>query len=188
MAGAGGGVAGIIAGQPLDVVRVRLQQKSPHKGSLSSMWRQIVRKEGMRSLFKGAAYPVTTIAMQVRAVATATLLLTDLESLHPSHVAQGHLVNGFKLLMLDLWHMQHAIVITIFEHLIHKLQHVVQLRACNMPMQNAVVFYSYGTACQWLASRDASRSNAKAPLKLWQVYVAGSFRLCPPIGPTPASS
>ena len=75
-AGAGGGVAGIIAGQPLDVVRVRLQQKSPHKGSLSSMWRQIVRKEGMRSLFKGAAYPVTTIAMQVWAIATATLLLT----------------------------------------------------------------------------------------------------------------
>lgn len=66
MAGATGGVAGIIAGQPLDVVRVRLQQKSPRTGSVSSMWRHIVRMEGMRSLFKGAAYPVTTIAMQVQ--------------------------------------------------------------------------------------------------------------------------
>lgn len=66
VAGACGGVAGIIAGQPLDVVRVRLQQKSPQTGSLSSMWRHIVQMEGVRSLFKGAAYPVTTIAMQVR--------------------------------------------------------------------------------------------------------------------------
>ena len=90
--------------------------------------------------------------------------------------------------MLELRHMQRATLITRFEHLAFKLQHVVQLRACIMPLQNAVVFYSYGTACQWLASRDASRTNAKAPLKLWQVYVAGSFWLCPPIGPTPASS
>ena len=66
LTGAGGGVAGIIAGQPLDVVRVRLQQKSPHTGSLASMWKHIVKMEGGRSLFKGAAYPVTTIAMQVR--------------------------------------------------------------------------------------------------------------------------
>lgn len=64
--GAAGGVAGIIAGQPLDVVRVRLQQKSSHTKSLASMWQLIVKQEGMRSLFKGAAYPITTIAMQVR--------------------------------------------------------------------------------------------------------------------------
>ena len=29
------------------------------------MWQLIVKQEGMRSLFKGAAYPITTIAMQV---------------------------------------------------------------------------------------------------------------------------
>lgn len=63
--GAAGGVAGIIAGQPLDVVRVRLQQKAPNAKGLASMWQLIVKQEGMRSLFKGAAYPITTIAMQV---------------------------------------------------------------------------------------------------------------------------
>lgn len=63
--GAAGGVAGIIAGQPLDVVRVRLQQKAPNAKGVASMWQHIVRQEGMRSLFKGAAYPITTIAMQV---------------------------------------------------------------------------------------------------------------------------
>ena len=40
-------------------------------------------------------------------------------------------------------------------------------------MQNAVVFYSYGVGCRWLASKDSSRTNAKEPLKLWQVYAAG---------------
>ena len=64
--GAAGGVAGIIAGQPLDVVRVRLQQKAPNTKSVAIMWQHIVRQEGIRSLFKGAAYPITTIAMQVK--------------------------------------------------------------------------------------------------------------------------
>ncbi|KAL3147862.1 hypothetical protein ABBQ32_002583 [Trebouxia sp. C0010 RCD-2024] len=104
LAGAAGGVAGIIAGQPLDVVRVRLQQKAPNAKGLASMWQLIVKQEGMRSLFKGAAYPITTIAMQ-----------------------------------------------------------------------NAVVFYSYGVGCRWLASKDASRTSTKEPLKLWQVYAAGTF-------------
>ena len=75
-AGAAGGVAGIIAGQPLDVVRVRLQQKSSCTKSLAGMWQLIVRQEGMRSLFKGAGYPITTIAMQVSALhALPSLLL-----------------------------------------------------------------------------------------------------------------
>ncbi|DBA73969.1 hypothetical protein WJX77_007513 [Trebouxia sp. C0004] len=104
LAGAAGGVAGIIAGQPLDVVRVRLQQKSSCTKSLASMWQLIVRQEGMRSLFKGAGYPITTIAMQ-----------------------------------------------------------------------NAVVFYSYGVGCRWLASRDSKNTTSKEPLKLWQVYAAGTF-------------
>ena len=49
----------------MDVVRVRLQQKSSCTRSLASMWQNIVRQEGVRSLFKGAGYPITTIAMQV---------------------------------------------------------------------------------------------------------------------------
>ncbi len=40
-------------------------------------------------------------------------------------------------------------------------------------MQNAVVFYSYGVGCRWLASKDSSRTSVKEPLKLWQVYIAG---------------
>lgn len=44
-----------------------------------------------------------------------------------------------------------------------------------MWLQNAVVFYSYGTACEWLARRDTTRTNPKAPLSLWQVYIAGAL-------------
>ena len=40
-------------------------------------------------------------------------------------------------------------------------------------VQNAVVFYSYGVGCRWLASKDSTRTTSKEPLKLWQVYAAG---------------
>lgn len=39
------------------------------------MWQHIVRQEGMRSLFKGAAYPITTIALQVNGAAMYLLCL-----------------------------------------------------------------------------------------------------------------
>ena len=64
--GAGAGAVGVLAGQPLDVVRVRLQQ--PHAampGALASL-RAIVRAEGPGALFKGSFYPLTTIALQAR--------------------------------------------------------------------------------------------------------------------------
>eukprot|EP00891_Asterochloris_glomerata_P004551 jgi/Astpho2/4551/Aster-00134 len=53
-----------LAGQPLDVVRIRLQQKTATTRSMTQVWKTLVQKEGARSLFKGAMYPVTTIAMQ----------------------------------------------------------------------------------------------------------------------------
>lgn len=64
--GAGAGAVGVLAGQPLDVVRVRLQQ--PHSampGALASL-RAIVRAEGPGALFKGSFFPLTTIALQAR--------------------------------------------------------------------------------------------------------------------------
>ena len=63
--GAGAGAAGVLTGQPLDVVRVRLQQ--PHcqmPGALASL-AAIVRAEGVGALFRGSFYPLTTIALQV---------------------------------------------------------------------------------------------------------------------------
>ncbi|KAL0056290.1 hypothetical protein WJX82_009573 [Trebouxia sp. C0006] len=45
----------------------------------------------------------------------------------------------------------------------------------TIAMQNAVVFYSYGVGCRWLASKDSTRTTSKEPLKLWQVYAAGTF-------------
>ncbi|KAK9834891.1 hypothetical protein WJX81_006826 [Elliptochloris bilobata] len=64
LAGAGAGAVGVLAGQPLDVVRVRLQQ--PHSrmpGALASL-QSLVRAEGPGALFKGSFYPLTTIALQ----------------------------------------------------------------------------------------------------------------------------
>lgn len=146
--GAAGGVAGIIAGQPLDVVRVRLQQKAPNAKGLASMWQLIVKQEGMRSLFKGAAYPITTIAMQVM-----------LALLCASNSSRKILPSTCTTLVLC---------------------RPETCKQCCLLMQNAVVFYSYGVGCRWLASKDASRTSTKEPLKLWQVYAAGEVGMLIP--------
>ena len=156
-AGAAGGVAGIIAGQPLDVVRVRLQQKSSHTKSLASMWQLIVRQEGMRSLFKGAAYPITTIAMQV-----GTLL--TLSSNHFMHCIR----KVASVASSCTYHGYHAPSLSC---------NICQM-LCMLFLQNAVVFYSYGVGCRWLASKDSTRAGTKEPLKLWQVYAAGMRAAC----------
>eukprot|EP00884_Botryococcus_braunii_P002858 jgi/Botrbrau1/12573/Bobra.0169s0107.1 len=65
LAGAGAGMAGVLAGQPLDTVRVRLQQRNCLFGG--NFWRvaqSLTRREGIGALFKGAAYPLTTTALQ----------------------------------------------------------------------------------------------------------------------------
>lgn len=67
-AGAGAGMAGVLAGQPLDTVRVRLQQRNCLYGG--SAWRvaqSLMKREGIGALFKGSAYPLTTTALQVMA-------------------------------------------------------------------------------------------------------------------------
>lgn len=72
-AGAGAGAVGVLAGQPLDVVRVRLQQpRSGQLGALASL-RAVVAAEGAGALFRGSFYPLTTIALQARAPASAGL-------------------------------------------------------------------------------------------------------------------
>ncbi|KAK9810338.1 hypothetical protein WJX72_009024 [[Myrmecia] bisecta] len=63
-AGGLGGVAGILTGQPLDTIRIRIQQRNSQPGTIWSYCRATVQREGLTSLFKGAAYPVTTIAVQ----------------------------------------------------------------------------------------------------------------------------
>ena len=65
-AGAAGGAAGVIAGSPLDVVRVRLQQarRTPRGAALRSGFAAIVRREGVAGLFRGASYPLATGVLQ----------------------------------------------------------------------------------------------------------------------------
>lgn len=63
IAGTTGGVSGIIVGQPLDTIKVRLQTQSihnttdsPYKGILDCALRSI-RRDGFRSLFRGISAP-----------------------------------------------------------------------------------------------------------------------------------
>lgn len=59
LAGGVSGVCGVFFSQPLDLLKVRSQN-----GAERQAIGQITRKEGMRSLWKGASYPVYTAALQ----------------------------------------------------------------------------------------------------------------------------
>lgn len=69
IAGGVGGIAGVIAGHPLDTLRIRLQQPRTNPSvapiKATALLRQIVAKEGALALFKGMSSPVATIAFQV---------------------------------------------------------------------------------------------------------------------------
>lgn len=70
LAGGMGGMAGVMAGHPLDTVRIRLQQPrlfaSSTPTTATGLIKHIVSTEGTMALFKGMATPLATIAFQVR--------------------------------------------------------------------------------------------------------------------------
>lgn len=64
-AGGFAGACGVVAGQPLDVVRIRQQAQRGAGGSgATNLARAILRAEGARALFRGMAYPLGTAALQ----------------------------------------------------------------------------------------------------------------------------
>lgn len=67
-AGGVGGALGVVAGAPLDVVRVRQQAgRGPAARAPSALqvFRRLVAREGALSLWKGSSYPLYTTALQV---------------------------------------------------------------------------------------------------------------------------
>jgi solute carrier family 25 carnitine/acylcarnitine transporter 20/29 len=68
VAGGVGGIAGVIAGHPLETVRIRLQQPrvlpSAAPTGCISLLRHIVNTEGPLALYKGMTSPLSTIAFQ----------------------------------------------------------------------------------------------------------------------------
>jgi len=66
-AGCVGGAAGVLAGYPLDTVKVKIQTqdisngKSLYKGTFDCL-SQIVNKEGARGLYKGMSSPLLGVA------------------------------------------------------------------------------------------------------------------------------
>lgn len=64
------GACGVVAGQPLDTVRIRQQAAGPAAalqagGSGLALLRSIAAGEGVRHLFRGLTYPLLTAALQV---------------------------------------------------------------------------------------------------------------------------
>ncbi|CAM6101854.1 unnamed protein product [Calypogeia fissa] len=68
IAGGVGGIAGVVAGHPLDTVRIRLQQPrvvpSLAPTTCMGLLRHIAKTEGPLALYKGMTSPLSTIAFQ----------------------------------------------------------------------------------------------------------------------------
>ncbi|CAM6051715.1 unnamed protein product [Sphagnum compactum] len=92
VAGGSGGMAGVMAGHPLDTIRIRLQQprlpSSSAPASAIALIRHIVATEGPTALFKGMASPLATIAFQ-NAVSFQTYALLSRALADPSEQAQA---------------------------------------------------------------------------------------------------
>lgn len=76
VAGGVGGMAGVLAGHPLDTLRIRLQQPPPPASpgitaaaarppSAAKLLRGILRAEGPSALYRGMGAPLASVAFQV---------------------------------------------------------------------------------------------------------------------------
>lgn len=63
IAGGCGGTAGVIAGYPLDTLRIRLQNSA--EGTAVQILRRLVAAEGPFSLYRGMAAPLASVTFQV---------------------------------------------------------------------------------------------------------------------------
>jgi solute carrier family 25 (mitochondrial carnitine/acylcarnitine transporter), member 20/29 len=64
VAGVFGGMCGVVAGQPLDFVRVRLQTASHTIESPLMLLRSAIRTEGIRAVWKGMTSPIFGVSFQ----------------------------------------------------------------------------------------------------------------------------
>lgn len=64
IAGGFGGMTGVISGHPLDTLRIRLQQPS-NKISALQLLRNIIKFEGLSSLYRGMGTPLASVTFQV---------------------------------------------------------------------------------------------------------------------------
>ncbi|CAO2815385.1 unnamed protein product [Amaranthus hypochondriacus] len=63
VAGGFGGIAGIVAGYPLDTIRIR-QQSSNSGGSAMSIFRRVIASEGPSALYRGMGAPLASVTFQ----------------------------------------------------------------------------------------------------------------------------
>lgn len=62
VSGTAGGLAGVVAGQPFDTLKVRLQSSTAYKGILDCL-RRIRKEESLLGLFKGVSSPLVGVTL-----------------------------------------------------------------------------------------------------------------------------
>lgn len=73
VAGGCGGIASVIAGHPLDTLRIR--QQHSNSGAAFSILRGVLSNEGPAALFKGMAAPLASVTFQVKYISLCSSLI-----------------------------------------------------------------------------------------------------------------
>ncbi|KAL1814427.1 hypothetical protein ACET3Z_017001 [Daucus carota] len=99
VAGGFGGVAGIVSGYPLDTVRIRQQQGGGGSRTALSIFRNVVKKDGLNGLYRGMGAPLASVTIQNALVFQTYALLSRAcdSSVHPTDPPsyKGVLLGGF---------------------------------------------------------------------------------------------
>ncbi|KAI8873919.1 mitochondrial carrier protein [Ramicandelaber brevisporus] len=96
IAGYVSGAVGIIVGQPLDVIKVRMQVASAANATALSMLRDMYKTEGAGSAFRGIASPIVGLAaLNALLFASYGSILRGLESIRPPTSSGSRLSDVF---------------------------------------------------------------------------------------------
>ncbi|KAH9621666.1 hypothetical protein KSS87_013989 [Heliosperma pusillum] len=79
VAGGFGGVAGVVAGYPLDTLRIR--QQSTKSGSAIAILRRILATEGPSALYRGMGAPLASVTFQAIAFVSTFVKIQSLRIL-----------------------------------------------------------------------------------------------------------
>jgi solute carrier family 25 (mitochondrial carnitine/acylcarnitine transporter), member 20/29 len=95
VAGVFGGMCGVVAGQPLDFVRVRLQTASHTIESPLMLLRSAIRTEGIRAVWKGMTSPIFGVSFQNA--------ITFVSYGQAMHMLSSEKKNRAQSPLLDVW-------------------------------------------------------------------------------------
>ncbi|PSC73209.1 mitochondrial arginine transporter BAC2 [Micractinium conductrix] len=197
LAGGFSGACGVVAGQPLDTVRIRQQAPGAGPRGAAALARHTVATEGVRSLFRGMGYPLGTSALQnavvFQAYGAAARFLAPGAGVERSQLSLEHIfwagcfagvVQTAVVVPVDLLKIRlqlqtalrgspgyvgplSLLARTLRTERLPGLYRGTAITCVRDFPSHGVYFATYEVACELLARGSAAAGQAPSPLVLW---------------------